>query len=358
MAEDTDDSQKTEEPTQKRIEEAIKRGNVAFSRELSSFLMLASMSIYIVWLMPYIMRTANFELANYVVSPHEFGFDNEGDDFLRLSLKIISQVSALLMIPFIITIFCTFLSSILQNGFVYSPEAIMPDLGKISPLRGLKRMFSMRSAIELIKGVLKLSLVMYAMFIAIEADIGHLTNVHELTYAGVLALLLKLVTKMLIAVCVVMCFVALFDYFYQRMEYMKSLRMTKQEVKEEHKQSEGSPEVKSKQRMMRNERAKKRMMAAVPTADVVITNPTHFSVALKYKSGEMPAPKVVAKGADNIAFLIREVAKKHRIPLIEDKPLARMLYDNVEIDEFVPYESYKAVADIIGKVMQIKKRGF
>lgn len=358
MAEDKDDSQKTEEPTQKRIDDAIKKGNVAFSKELSSFIMLTLMSIFIIWLAPVIMKASNFELANYVINPHEFGFDNGGDDFLRLSLKIIGEVSLLVFIPFAITIFGTFMSSILQNGFVYSPEAIIPDLGKISPLKGFKRLFSMRSTIELVKGVLKLSLVMYAIYIAIKSELIHLVDVHALSFVGILTMLLHIITKMLIAVCVVMGFIALFDYFYQRMEYMKGLRMTKQEVKEEHKQTEGSPEIKARQRQLRLERAKKRMMAAVPTADVVITNPTHYSIALKYESGKMPAPKVVAKGVDNVALVIREIAKKHKVPLIENKPLARMLYDNVDLDEFVPYEHYKAVAEIVSKVMQIKNRGF
>lgn len=354
MAEDQDNAQKTEEPTQKRIEDAIKRGQVAFSKEVTSFLMLMLMTIFIIWFSPGMIKSANVELSHFVLQPHNFELDYEGDDVLRLAIKIILDVGHLLMVPMIIAIFGAFLGSFVQNGFIYSPEAIHPKLSKISPLSGLKRIFSMKSIVELIKGILKITLVGLVVYTAIKSELDHVIHLHTFTYSGVMNILSELVNKSLLAVCGVMGVIAVLDYLYQRMEHLKSLRMTKQEVKEELKQTEGNPEIKAKLKAIRMEKAKKRMMAEVPKADVIITNPTHYSIALKYNSDDMPAPQVIAKGIDKVALKIRELAKEHRIPCVENKLLARSLYEAVEIEEFIHVEHYEAVAKIIGKVMKIK----
>lgn len=351
MAEDQDEAQKTEEPTQKRLDDAMKRGNIAFSKEVTSFLMLSLLTVFVIWLSPALMKSANFTLSHYITQPHNFEMNLDGDDLLQLARSTILDVGMLLFIPFFICILGAFLGSFLQNGIMFSPEAIVPDLSKISPLAGLKRIFSMKSIVELIKGILKICLVGTVVYMTIKSDLDHIVILHEFNFAGILSALLSLVTKSLLAICAVMGAIAVLDLIYQRMEYIKSLRMTKQEVKEEHKQSEGNPEIKAKLRSIRLERARKRMMAAVPKADVIITNPTHYSIALKYDTGRMPAPQLVAKGVDKVALRIREVAKKHRIPIVENKLLARSLFESVDLEDFIHTEHYEAVAKIISKVM-------
>lgn len=351
MAEDQDNAQKTEEPTQKRIDDAIKRGNIAFSKEVTSFIMLSLLTIFVLWLSPALMKSANYTLENYITQPHNFEINFEGDDLLRLAMKILADVGYLLFIPFAICILGAFSGSFLQNGIIFSPESISPDLSKISPLAGFKRIFSLRSVVELIKGLIKITLITLVVYVAIKSDLDSIVILHELNFAGILSVLAKLVSKSLLAICGIMGLIAGFDYFYQRMEYIKSLRMTKQEVKEEMKQTDGNPEIKAKLRSLRLERARKRMMAAVPKADVIITNPTHYSIALKYDTNKMPAPQVIAKGVDKVALRIREVAKQNKIPLVENKLLARSLYESVDLEDFIHVEHYEAVAKIISKVM-------
>ncbi len=355
MAEDQDNAQKTEEPTQKRIEDAIKQGNIAFSKEVTSFLMLSLLTVFIVWLSPALMKSAKLSLSHYITQPHEIEINLDGEDAVHLATSIFADIGMLLFIPFIICIIGAFLGSFLQNGIIFAPEAIMPNLSKISPLAGFKRIFSSRSIVELIKGILKISLVSTVVYMTIKSDLDHISMLFELNFFGILSNLLSIITKSLLAICAVMGVIAVLDLLYQRMEYIKSLRMTKQEVKEEMKQTDGNPEIKSKLRSLRIERARKRMMAAVPKADVIITNPTHYSIALKYDKTRMPAPQVVAKGVDKVALRIRELAKKHKVPLVENKLLARSIFESVDLEDFIHVEHYEAVAKIISKVMNISK---
>jgi flagellar biosynthetic protein FlhB len=214
----------------------------------------------------------------------------------------------------------------------------------------------MQSVVEFVKGIFKLIIVSLVAYNSIKSELPQLKLSHDLSIAAVLSLTLKLSVKMMIGICISMAIIAALDYLYQRHEFFKALRMSKHELKEEYRETEGSPEIKGKLKSMRMERAKQRMMAAVPKADVIITNPTHFSVALKYDMKKMRAPVVVAKGIDEIALRIREVAKKHDIPLYENAPLARTLYANVELDKEIPVEHYKAVAEIISYVYKLKNK--
>jgi flagellar biosynthetic protein FlhB len=354
MSDDQDNAQKTEEPTQKKIDDAIKKGQVAFSREVTSFIMLLFLTVFIIWFAPGLIKTANIQLSHYITQPHNFEMDYEGDDILRLAIKIIIDVGYLLMIPLAISVIGVLLSSFIQNGIIYAPEAIVPDFSKVSPMKGFKRIFSMKSVVELVKGLLKISLITLVVYNTIKGDLDSLSHLQGYSYAGILELLMKLVTKSMLSICVVMGSIAVFDVIYQRMEHTKNLRMTKQEVKDEMKQSEGNPEIKAKLRALRIERSKKRMMAEVPKADVIITNPTHFSIAIQYDRENMPAPKIIAKGVDKVALKIREIARDKKIPIVENKILARSLYDLVDLDDFIHVEHYEAVANIISKVMNIQ----
>jgi flagellar biosynthetic protein FlhB len=211
---------------------------------------------------------------------------------------------------------------------------------------------------ELLKATIKFAVISIAIYLSIKRELIEVEILHSFDIAAIMSETLRLVVKMLIIISIVMFFIAIIDYLFQRHEYLKNLRMSREEIKEEYKQTEGSPEIKSKLKALRHERSRKRMMAAVPTADVVITNPTHYSIALKYDHDAMSAPKVVAKGKDLIALKIREIAVNNFIPIIENPPLARSLFASTKVDDFIPYEHYKAVAEIMAYVMRHKKKKF
>jgi flagellar biosynthetic protein FlhB len=352
MADDKEQSQKTEQPTPRRLEEARKKGNISFSREVNSFLLLMLVTLFVVWISPFLLKRANFELMPYITNLDQFPADFDADDIMRLSLQIIYEILMLLAIPLAISMIGAVLGNFMQGAIAYSMESITPSLSKISPLKGLKRIFSLKSLVEFIKGLFKIALVGIAIYMAIRPEIDNLVLLHTLSFAGTMDIFAAAIRKMLLTVCVIMGVIAAIDFFYQRYEYIKSLMMTREEVKEEYKQTEGSPEVKAKIRQIRRERAMKQTMSQVPKATALITNPTHYSIAILY-TDEMHAPKIIAKGLDNIALKMREVAKEHKVPIFENPPLARALYASTEVDEFIPFEHYKAVAEIVSKIMSI-----
>ena len=353
MADDDDDSQKTEEPTQRRIDEAVKRGQVVNSREVTSFMVLLALSLVVGWMSPYLLRNTASHLTRYIENADDYHLD--ANNLGHLLTNLLKDIAPTMLIPALFVMVAAVGSSLIQNGgFLISAYPITPRLDKISPLSGFGRIFSMQSVIELLKGIAKISILGIVGFIAVYPELIVIGTLHDYSIAGILLILLKLAIRILIGICIAMAMIAILDYMYQRHHYFQGLRMTKQEIKDEYKTSEGSPEIKQKIRAIRMERARKRMMAAVPKADVIITNPTHFSVALQYNALKMRAPTVIAKGQDNIALKIREIAKKHDIPIVENPPLARALFDSVEIDEEVPFEHYKAVAEVIGYVYKMK----
>jgi len=352
MAEEQDDAQKTEEPTRKRLEDAAERGQVITSRETASFFMLLAFTLVIGWVAPGLFRKTQLILSSLIERPESFATDNQS--IFNLTVDIIEQLAAVLAIPLAACVVAAFAGSLIQGRIVFSAEPIIPKLEKISLSKGLERMFSARSLTEFGKGILKIVVVGIVAYYAVLPYFSHIKQLPDISIAGMLAFLFLTAKRMLIGICIVMFFIAIFDYLYQRYEYIRSLRMSKQEVKDEYKQQEGDPQVKARLRQIRIERARRRMMSAVPTADVIVTNPTHYSIALKYDQATMRAPKVVAKGLDNIALRIREVAEEHDIPLFENPPLAQALYATVEIDREVPAEHYKAVAEVISYVYRIK----
>jgi len=352
MADDQDDSQKTEEPTRKRLDDAIERGQVITSRETSSFFMLLAFTLVLGWVAPLLFRNAQTALAIFIERPDSFATD--GNSISSLMEDTFIKMGGILMAPFVAFIVAVFAANILQNRFVFSAEPLIPKLEKISISKGLERLFSLRALTEFGKSFIKIIVVGIVAYLAVHPYFSHLNQLANVTIPSMLAYLFLTAKRMLIGICIVMFFIAVFDYLYQRYEYLKSLRMSKQEIRDEFKQQEGDPQVKQRLRQIRVERARKRMMSAVPTADVIVTNPTHYSVALKYDSATMSAPKVVAKGLDNIALRIREVAKENDIPLFENAPLAQALYATVDIDREVPAEHYKAVAEVITYVYRIK----
>lgn len=349
-----DESQKTEEPTPKKIEESRKRGQVAMSREINNWVMLFVGTLVILAIGPGIMEKLTIHLKSYIAQAHIMPSAPGG--FSYILGESLMQIAGYMILPMIIFLLAAVAGPYLQIGNLFAPEIIKPDFSKISPMKGFQRLFSMRSIMEFIKGILKISIVGVVGVILIMPFYNQVDHFIGLPMASMLHEITIMVIRMMAGILVVLLVVAVIDLVYQQYEHNKKMRMSKQEIKDEYKQTEGDPMVRAKLRQLRQEKASQRMMQAVPRADVIITNPTHYSIALEYKPDEMDAPIVVAKGIDDVAMRIRELAKEHDIPLYENKPLARVLFDTVEIDETVPEDHYRAVAEVISYVFKLKGR--
>ncbi len=347
-----DDSQKTEEPTQKKLEDSRKKGQVALSREVNNWIMLLAATILIATASRPVMSHLKEHLKTYIEM--SYALPGVPGGFSTVLGRSFWDVLAILALPLLMLMAAAFLGPFLQVGPLFAPEVIKPDLSKISPMKGFKRLFSLRSLMEFVKGLLKLTVIAAVGMILLYPFYGRVDHLVGLPIPLMLDEMLALVVRLMIGVLVVLLVIAVIDVLYQRTEHYKKMRMTKQEVKDEYKQAEGDPQVKSKLRQLRQEKARQRMMQAVPEADVVITNPTHYAIALKYKPEEMDAPLCVAKGTDEIALRIREVARENDVEIYEAPPLARALYAAVDIDEIIPTEHFQAVAEIISYVFRLK----
>ncbi len=352
MADEQDQEQKTEQPTQKRVEEAHQKGNVPMSRELGSFLLLGVLALTVAWFAPGIFKNMQVLLLPFIANPDTLSTDpaSLGTLLFHVSFGGLAIIAG----PLIGCMVVAVAASVLQNGFILTSEPIMPKLERISPMAGMKRLFSIRSVVEFLKSLLKIIIVGWVAFIAVYPEMVHIRQLPNSTTEAMLVYLAALALRLIIGVTVAMFFIAIFDILFQRFQHTKSLRMSRQEIRDEHKQSEGDPAIKQRLRQLRQERARKRMMAAVPEADVVITNPTHFAIALKYDNETMNAPTVIAKGQDIIALKIREIAEENKIPIVENPPLAQALFKSAEIDEEIPATHYEAVAKIISYVYKLK----
>ncbi len=350
MAEDGDDSQKTEEPTPKRLEEARKKGQIALSRELNTWLMLLTGTIIIGTMSGSFMSELTVYLRGFI--EHAGDLPQVPGGFRETMGVSFWKVLGLMTLPLLALMFMAFIGPFMQVGPIFATEVIKPDLSKISPIKGWSRLFSMRSIVEFVKGILKLAIIGTVGYLLLSPFFGKLEHLVGLPVEAMMHEMLALVMRLMAGVLVVLLVVAVADVVYQRNEFMKKMRMSKQELKDEYKQSEGDPQIKGKLRQLRAEKARQRMMANVPGATVVITNPTHYAVALKYEPDTMEAPICVAKGADNIALKIREIAEANKVTIYENAPLARTLYSVIEIDDIVPPEHYKAVAEVISFVFR------
>ncbi len=348
-----DPESKTEDPTQRRLEQALERGQVINSREVTSFFMLVVLTMLVAWVLPFTYKNTGLMLKSIIDNAHDI--DITGRGLRNLMIELLLKVLFYSAVPLFSLMLAAILSSFVQQGQInFSAETLAPSLSRISPSSGFKRIFSMRSFIEFIKGLIKISIMLTCLYLYIVSNIDNLEFYQQIDLSVLLAKTQDLVNNILLIVCIITAIIAGADYFYQRFEYFKSLMMTKEEIKQEHKQSDGNPEIKQKLRAIRLERVKKSLITAVPKADVIITNPTHFSIALKYDSDKMAAPILLAKGQDAIALKIREIANEHDIPLVENAELARALYSNVEVDEEIPIKYYETVAQIISYVYKIK----
>jgi flagellar biosynthetic protein FlhB len=352
MADENDTSDKTEDPTQKRLDDAHDRGDVAKSQEINTWFVISGATLVLSTFSGSIGGGILTPLRNLIVNSWMIRADGPGLLALARSLEL--AVIAAIGVPLLMLALAAIAGNMVQHRLVWSAEALKPKLSKISPGAGAKRIFGKQAAANFAKGVFKVIALGAVMTAILWPERHRLESFMHFDPAMILDVTTNLTVHLMGAVVAMLAVVAIADYLFQYRQWFERQKMSLQEMKEEFKQSEGDPHVKARLRQLRAARMKKRMMAAVPKASVVITNPTHYSVALSYERG-MSAPVCLAKGADNIALKIREVAKAHDIPIVENVPLARALYATVEIDGEIPVEHYHAVAEIIGYVMGLRR---
>jgi len=351
VAEGEDDSQKTEEPTQRRLDDAREKGDVAKSQEIPGWFILATGLALLSFIFPAMARTMMADLQVFFAEPHNFAIDPNA--MMGVLQSTAWEVAAVVGLPVLFLAVAGFAGHYVQQGMLYTTEKIKPKLSKLNPIDGFKRNFGPQGLANFLKGIGKMALVAMAAFVVLYPKREMLAGLPALDISAVLGIVRQAAIELLLAALVVYAIIAGLDYLFQRQSFMKRNRMSRREIKDELKQSEGDPMVRAKLRQIRQERAQRRMMTKVPDATVVVTNPTHYAIALYYEQGETPAPICVAKGVDAVALRIREVAGENSVPIVEDPPLARALFATAELDEEIPTEHFQAVAKVIGYVLSL-----
>ena len=354
MAEQNDDAEKTEDPTQKKLEDALKKGDVAKSQEVSTWFAMLGTGLVVAIMAPSAAGALQEALAGYLASSHQIPVDSGGLRQLWQGTGL--RIGAILALPLLILLALALAGNMVQHQLIWSAERMKPKLSKISPLAGFKRLFSSESLVNFAKGLVKICVVSGLMVAVLWPHRDEIDTMILRETGSILVITRELILQLIAAILAVMTVVAAADFLYQRHRWLEKQKMSQREIKEEYKQTEGDPLVKGKIRQLRMERSRRRMMASVPDATVVVTNPTHYAVALKYEQG-MQAPLCVAKGTDQVALKIREIARDSDVPVIENPPLARALYALIDIDQEVPEEQYRAVAEVIGFVYRMRERG-
>lgn len=351
FAKDGEGGEKTEPATQKKLTDARKEGKVARSKELSSAFGLIVLFLCLKIFVSYVGEKflGVFDLIYGNMS--DFVKINEGSMSAGAASTLISEVilqMLLIMLPFLLFGFAVaLLISAVQVGWTVSAKPMKPELSKFNPINGFKRIFSKDSVFELVKSIFKVGIIIYIAYTAVRDNESKLFVLYDISLKQAVALVGNFVIDVGFKISLVYLVIGIADFAYQKFKFKDDMKMTKQEVKDEYKNTEGDPQIKGRQRRKMQEVSQKRMMQDVPKADVVITNPTHLAVAIQYDAETSPAPVVIAKGADFVAQKIKEVAKDNQIKIVENKPLARMLYANVDIGSQIPPELYQAVAEVL-----------
>jgi flagellar biosynthesis protein FlhB len=346
MADDTDKESKTEEATEKKVRDAVEKGNVPFSREAATLSSLLGMLVVASFFLATSVGQLNFSLARLFDNAGSLPLQNGGDAVSLLGAIGMEALGMLLPVLVVLSV-AGMAASFLQNTPQLVLDRIMPKLSRVSLGGGWSRIFGIKGQIEFLKSLAKLVAVCVLGYMLLRSARNDVLNAMFMEPSGLPLLILRMGSRLLVAICIATIVLVAVDLVWSRVSWSQDLRMTRQELKDEMKQIEGDPLVKARLRSLARDRARKRMIAGVPRATFVIANPTHFAVALRYVKEEGGAPMVIAKGQDLIALKIREIAAEHAIPIIEDKLLARSLYKVVEVDKMIPPEFYKAVAEIV-----------
>lgn len=353
-SEKSSSAEKTEQATPRRLEEARKKGQLAKSMDFNAALNLAGLLLLLYLIQDQLARS----LYTYCIDFFRHGLQAKTGDLLPVLVDG-GWLYLQIMFPiFLVALVIALVANLAQVGFLFTLEPLKPSWERLNLIQGMQRMFSLKTLVELGKNLLKVGVVGFVVYTVIKNRIVQLFALSNLDISAIALQGKNILFSIALAVVITYLVIAVLDLLYQKYQYKKNMRMTKQEVKEEYKQTEGSPEVKAKQKEMQRRLATRRMMEEVPKATVVITNPTHFAVAVKYERKEMPAPMVVAKGADLLAERIKALAKDHHVPVVENKPVAQFLYREVEIGDTIPDALYQAVAEILAVIYQKNKKKF
>ena len=351
---DQNDSDRSLDPTQKRLDDALKRGDVVKSQEVSTWFVIAGATLMMATFASSMSSSLSTTFRGLIANSHQIPVDGRG--LIKMSERLGVEVLAAVALPILLLALAAVAGNMVQHQLVWSADSLKPKLSKISPLAGLKRLFSAQALANFAKGIIKIMVVAAVMTALLWPQRHRLDGLVSTDILGTVALSKSLALEMMAAVVAILAIVAAADYLFQYRQWYERQKMSMREMKEEYRQSEGDPVVKGKIRQLRMARSRKRMMAEVPKASVIITNPTHYAIALQYESG-MNAPICLAKGVEDTALRIRKVAEEHNIPVVESPPLARALDAVVQIDEEIPPEHYKAVAEIIGYIMKLRRSG-
>ncbi len=354
MAESPGGQEKTEAPSARKRAEAKKKGQVAKSTEINTAAVLLTGTAFFFF-------AGRGLLSNIVIFWREYfantiyldlNTENVYSLFFAIGYKALQLLGPFLLIVSLMGIAV----NVAQVGFMWSPEALSPQVEKLNVIEGMKRLVSPRSLVELLKGLLKLTIIAVVIYTVLVGKVALFFQMTQQSISQVFSFLADTSGEIMLKVGLALLFLAAADYAYNRWDFEKNLKMTKEEAREEHKMTEGNPQIKSRIREVQRSMARRRMMAAVPEADVVITNPIHYAVALKYDPGENSAPVIVAKGERKLAQRIKEMALEHDVPIVEDPPLARLLFKQGEVGQEIPVDAYQAVAEVLSYIYQLQNR--
>jgi flagellar biosynthetic protein FlhB len=349
MSDTNDAASRTEEPTPRKLQQARERGEVVKTPDLASMASLSAAAAVVALGGGWICRNLMASLTPFIAAPDSMSLEGHGGvQIMRAAIMAAAPPLAAVLLAACVA---GVAGNLIQTGLMFSPEKLSIDFQKLSPVAGFKRIFGIDGFMQFLKSLLKVALTGLLAWWVLNPHLSELENLASMDPVTTLNFSADILRRLVFAVAAFLLLVAGADWFWQRQRFMTRMRMSKEELKEDYKQSEGDPHIKARQRQLRNERSRRRMIQAVPDATVVVMNPTHYAVALKYDASETPAPLCVAKGMDSLALKIREVAEAHGVPVIEDPPLARALYATVEVDDIIPPAHYEAVAKIIGFIL-------
>lgn len=351
-----DESQKTEEPTHHRLEKAREEGQVFLSREVLHWIVLAFGTLLCFGIIPFIHPKIIPQLTYFIHSPHNIPITFEALHYR--GSEIIKIITLHIGATLLVLVFILMIVGLVQTQFTFSVKSLAPKLERISVAQGLKRLFGKKSLVEFMKNIFKIIIIAGVILFLLSKQWTQLQSFHTVAVESFFHILVKHLAPLFFTLLSILGVISLIDLSYQWVSYRKGLRMSRQEVKQEHKDHEGDPTIRNRLRQIRQSRSKRRMMSRVKEATAIVTNPTHYAIALLYEMEEMAAPVIIAKGVDFLALKIKEVAKENKIPVFENPPLARALFASTEIDQEIPPEHYAAVAKIIKLVLAMKKKRF